>query len=482
MQFHAVPCSSMQFHAVPESQSRRVGAGRLQPPVTHTHEQRSRRRIRRARFGRDAIRQGRQRPRRVGHVLLRVGESSRPCAARWRHRQRLSDRRAQTGVGVAPRRSVGARAGRRCVISMARAIPSRPSTRPKDFDHTRRLLELSSGKFQEQFRSAPFVFLGNIDPRLQLDVLTQVAKPKLVACDTMNFWIESRRPDLLKLLERVDLITLNDAEARQLTEEFNLIKAARWIMARGPKVVVIKKGEHGAFMFTEGSIFFAPAYPLESVFDPTGAGDSFAGGFMGYLARTGDIVRGESSPSRDSRFCCMGSFAVEQFSVDAAPRDYAAGHRAPRGGFLPTHQLRAGHRVSNPLDYRTAGVDIDVADAAKAADQGARALDDDRRRSRGVRRLRRHVSRADRCAEAGARVERRRRRNEGEGRDRGRASRHGGPRPREPLRERHSRARRDAAVFHGLCRVWRAGRGRRRECRRRGCRRLPREWMRASRR
>src|SRR3954462_8125095 len=96
-------------------------------------------------------------------------------------------------------------------------------------------------KIPEQFKSAPFVFLGNIDPRLQLEVLTQVEKPKLVACDTMNFWIESRRPDLLNLLERVDLIFLNDAEARQLTEEFNLVKAARWIMKRGPKHVVIKK-------------------------------------------------------------------------------------------------------------------------------------------------------------------------------------------------------------------------------------------------
>ena len=172
-----------------------------------------------------------------------------------------------------------------------------------------------SPKIPERFRSAPFVFLGNIDPRLQLDVLTQVAKPKLVACDTMNFWIESRRPDLLTLLERVDLITLNDAEARQLTEEFNLVKAARWIMARGPKLVLIKKGEHGAFMFTPSSIFFAPAYPLESVFDPTGAGDSFAGGFMGYLARSGDL-----SDARLRRAVvhgsAMGSFAVEKFSVD----------------------------------------------------------------------------------------------------------------------------------------------------------------------
>jgi len=169
-------------------------------------------------------------------------------------------------------------------------------------------------KIPDQFRNAPFVFLGNIDPRLQLDVLTQVAKPKLVACDTMNFWIESRRPDLMRLLEQVDLITLNDAEARQLTEEFNLVKAARWIMAHGPKHVVIKKGEHGAFMFTSDSIFFAPAYPLESVFDPTGAGDSFAGGFMGYLARTGDLS--EANLRRAVVYgSAMGSFAVEKFSV-----------------------------------------------------------------------------------------------------------------------------------------------------------------------
>jgi sugar/nucleoside kinase (ribokinase family) len=172
-----------------------------------------------------------------------------------------------------------------------------------------------SPKIPAQFRDAPFVFLGNIDPRLQLDVLTQVTKPKLVACDTMNFWIESRRPDLLKLLGRVDVITLNDAEVRQLTEEFNLVKAAKWIMARGPKLVVIKKGEHGAFMFTESTVFFAPAYPLESVFDPTGAGDSFAGGFIGYLARSGDLS--EANLRRAViHGSAMGSFAVEKFSIN----------------------------------------------------------------------------------------------------------------------------------------------------------------------
>jgi sugar/nucleoside kinase (ribokinase family) len=164
-----------------------------------------------------------------------------------------------------------------------------------------------------QFRNAPFVFLANIDPRLQLQVLEQVEKPRLVACDTMNFWIESRRPELVELLGHVDLITLNDGEARQLTEQVNLVKAARWIMEKGPRYVLIKKGEHGAFMFTPDSVFFAPAYPLETVFDPTGAGDSFAGGFIGSLAASGDLS------DRAMRRAvvvgsAMGSFACEKFS------------------------------------------------------------------------------------------------------------------------------------------------------------------------
>jgi sugar/nucleoside kinase (ribokinase family) len=188
-------------------------------------------------------------------------------------------------------------------------------------------------KIPEQFRRAPFVFLANIDPRLQLQVLDQVERPKLVACDTMNFWIESRRPELVELLGRVDLITLNDGEARQLTEKANLVHAARWIMDKGPRYVVIKKGEHGAFMFTRDSIFFAPAYPLESVFDPTGAGDSFAGGFIGYLAATNDLS--ERSMRRAVVVgSAMGSFAVEKFSnervlevtreeIDARVREFA---------------------------------------------------------------------------------------------------------------------------------------------------------------
>lgn len=190
-------------------------------------------------------------------------------------------------------------------------------------------------KIPEQFRRAPFVFLGNIDPRLQLDVLEQVERPRLVACDTMNFWIESRRADLLELLSHVDLLTLNDAEARQLTEEVNLVKAARWIMAHGPRHVIIKKGEHGAFMFTANTVFYAPAYPLEEVFDPTGAGDAFAGGFMGYLARTGDL----SEPNLRRAVVygsAMGSFAVERFSIarflEIGPKEIA-------------HRVREFHRL-----------------------------------------------------------------------------------------------------------------------------------------
>jgi sugar/nucleoside kinase (ribokinase family) len=172
-----------------------------------------------------------------------------------------------------------------------------------------------SPKIPPQFRTAPYVFLGNIDPRLQLDVLNQVERPKLVACDTMNFWIESRRPDIVTLLGRVDCIMLNDGEARQLTDHNNLVKAAKWIMSKGPTLVIIKKGEHGAFMFTKDTVFFAPAYPLEEVFDPTGAGDSFAGGFMGYVAKSGSIT-----PDNLKRAViygsAMGSFAVEKFSIE----------------------------------------------------------------------------------------------------------------------------------------------------------------------
>lgn len=170
-------------------------------------------------------------------------------------------------------------------------------------------------KIPDTFRDADWIFLGNIDPVLQLDVLEQVRSPKLVACDTMNFWIEGKREELLKLLERVDLLMVNDSEARELSGDHNLLRAARWIQARGPEMVVVKKGEHGAILFARDFAFFAPGYPLEDVFDPTGAGDAFAGGFIGYLARVGS-----SSPDalRSAMIygSAMGSFAVERFGIE----------------------------------------------------------------------------------------------------------------------------------------------------------------------
>lgn len=170
-------------------------------------------------------------------------------------------------------------------------------------------------RIPESFRATEWVFLGNIDPELQLDVLRQIERPKLVACDTMNFWISGKRDSLLALLEHVDLLLVNDAEARELSGDFNLSRAARWIQERGPRYVIIKKGEHGAILFTPDSVFFAPGYPLETVFDPTGAGDAFAGGLLGSLAQTGRI---EDADLRRAVIygSAMGSFAVEKFSVD----------------------------------------------------------------------------------------------------------------------------------------------------------------------
>jgi sugar/nucleoside kinase (ribokinase family) len=172
-----------------------------------------------------------------------------------------------------------------------------------------------SPRIPPAFRNASWVFLGNIDPTLQLDVLDQVESPKLVACDTMNFWISSRRDALLKLLERVDLLLVNDSEARELSGNHNLLRAARWIQARGPEMVIVKKGEHGAILFTRDMVFFAPGYPLEDVFDPTGAGDAFAGGFMGYLARAGSVSQHDLRRAMIYG-AAMGSFAVEKFGVE----------------------------------------------------------------------------------------------------------------------------------------------------------------------
>ena len=186
---------------------------------------------------------------------------------------------------------------------------------------SRETLETRLGVFAEfrpqippQFRDARFVFLGNIDPELQLSVLDQVRKPELVACDTMNYWIHSKRDVLLELLRHIDILMVNDSEARELSGDWNVYRAAHWILGRGPRLTVIKQGEHGALLVDPNSTFKVPAYPLQEVFDPTGAGDAFAGGFMGYVARTGTcsfdnlrraMVYGSA----------MGSFAVEAFGV-----------------------------------------------------------------------------------------------------------------------------------------------------------------------
>ena len=161
-------------------------------------------------------------------------------------------------------------------------------------------------------RQAPFVFLANIDPALQEGVLAQFTAPALVACDTMNHWIDSTRAPLLALLPRLDLLVLNDEEARQLSGEKNVPRAARWILQRGPKSVLVKRGEYGAILFSPESVFAVPAYPLETVFDPTGAGDSFAGGMMGYLAATGE--RSGAGLRRAIVYgSVLASFVVEDF-------------------------------------------------------------------------------------------------------------------------------------------------------------------------
>ena len=170
-------------------------------------------------------------------------------------------------------------------------------------------------RIPDTFRDSRFVFLGNIDPVLQLDVLDQVRSPQVVACDTMNYWIEGSRDALLELLRRVDIVMLNDAEARELADDHNLLGAARWIQERGPEFVVVKKGEHGAILFGPEWVFFVPGFPLEVIFDPTGAGDSFAGGFLGYLASTRSLTPDDYRRAMVYG-SAMGSFAVESFSVE----------------------------------------------------------------------------------------------------------------------------------------------------------------------
>jgi sugar/nucleoside kinase (ribokinase family) len=173
-------------------------------------------------------------------------------------------------------------------------------------------------------RDIPFVFLANIDPEIQLDLLDQVRGPRLVAMDSMNYWLEYKRDAVAKVMSRADVVCINEGEARQFAQTFSVIRAAREILALGPTALVVKRGEHGAMLFLrDGDVFWSPAYPLEKVQDPTGAGDSFAGGFVGYLASTlsGDPhVEGSTDPLELRRAVVHGtvsaSFAVETFSVD----------------------------------------------------------------------------------------------------------------------------------------------------------------------
>ena len=177
------------------------------------------------------------------------------------------------------------------------------------------VFEKFNPKVPESFRKTRVVCLGNIDPALQLSVLDQLEKPRIVVCDTMNYWIERKNADLKKTLERINVLILNDSEARLLSREPNLIKAARVIRSMGPSVLIIKKGEHGALLTTEQLVFSAPAYPMENIFDPTGAGDSFAGGFVGWLARTDDMS--EENLKRAVIYgSTLASFCVEKFSID----------------------------------------------------------------------------------------------------------------------------------------------------------------------
>lgn len=168
-------------------------------------------------------------------------------------------------------------------------------------------------KIPDSYQGAEFLMLGNLHPSTQLSVIQQMkTRPKLVAMDTMNFWMEIAMPELETVFKHVDMLIINDAEARQLTGLFSLVKAAKAIMNMGPRFLIIKKGEHGALLFHEDQVFYAPALPLEDVFDPTGAGDTFAGGFMGHIAKTGDVSF-ENMKRGIIVGSAMASFCVEKF-------------------------------------------------------------------------------------------------------------------------------------------------------------------------
>jgi sugar/nucleoside kinase (ribokinase family) len=166
----------------------------------------------------------------------------------------------------------------------------------------------------DRYRDAEYVFLGNIDPAMQMEVLNQIRKSKLVVCDTMDHWIRESQAELRKVLKRIEILVVNDSEARLLSGYDNIVKAARAILRMGPKMVLIKRGEYGVLQFSDSSVFATPAYPLEEVFDPTGAGDSFAGGLMGHLARTGD--QSDGGLRRAIVYgSVVASFTVEDFGV-----------------------------------------------------------------------------------------------------------------------------------------------------------------------
>lgn len=167
----------------------------------------------------------------------------------------------------------------------------------------------------EDYKDADILMLGNLHPNVQLDVIEQAKNPKLIVLDTMNFWMDTALEELKQAISKVDVITINDEEARQLSGEYALVTAARKISAMGPKYVIIKKGEHGALLFSGDEMFFAPALPLEEVFDPTGAGDTFAGGFSGYLAKTGDISF-ENMKNAVVQGSNLASFCVEKFGTE----------------------------------------------------------------------------------------------------------------------------------------------------------------------
>jgi len=168
----------------------------------------------------------------------------------------------------------------------------------------------------EGYKDCDFLMLGNLTPTIQISVINQlIERPKLIVLDTMNFWMQNTPTELAKVLTMIDLLVINDAEARELSHEYSLVKAAKKIQALGPKYLIIKKGEHGALLFHGNNVFFAPALPLEEVFDPTGAGDSFAGGFMGYLAKTNDISY-ENMKRAVIYGSALASFCVEKFGTE----------------------------------------------------------------------------------------------------------------------------------------------------------------------